>query len=107
MNYHCFPCWIQCCENKIQLENQKGEKREVSVLQFEVYLGRLGGERFSNSSLSRVQDLCILLQKKIAEGAMSLYLYCPAVARGRGYIGEARRNGVKLGGDVLQPQQVT
>lgn len=45
------------------------------MLQVEVYLGRLGGERFCNSSLSHVWDLCILLQKKVAGGAVSLDLY--------------------------------
>lgn len=70
-----------------------------------MYLGGLGGERFCNSSLSHVRDLWILLQKKVAEGAVSLDLSSalPAEARGHGYIGEVRGSGVKLGVDVLQP----
>lgn len=53
-------------------KERKGKSR---VLQVEVYLGRLGGQRFCSSRLSHVWGLCILLQKKVAEGAVSLDLY--------------------------------
>lgn len=43
--------------------------------QVEVPLGRLGGERFGNSCVSYGWDLCLLLQKKGVEGAVSLDPY--------------------------------